>query len=74
MFLRGLDGAHKAHRIGDVGRGHRIDAGAFDPDRAIAEDAAQQALIDPHAFDIGQGDLIGVHGRAGRIFPQSDGW
>ena len=46
-----------------VGRGDGIDAGAFDPHRAIAEDAAQEALVDPHAFDIGQRDLIGAHGK-----------
>ena len=68
MLFGGLDRFHKADRIGNVGGGHGIDAGAFDPHHAIAEDAAQDALIDPHAFDIGQGDLIGVHGKKAVFF------
>ena len=63
VFLRGLDGAHKAHRIGDGGRIDRIDACAFDPHRAKAENAAQETLVHAHALNVGKRDLVGAHGE-----------
>src|ERR1700734_1663927 len=55
----GLQRGAEGDRIGDVGHLHRIDAGAFDLDVAIAQQAAPDALLHPHALDIGQRDLVG---------------
>ena len=68
MFPRRLDGAHKAHRIGDGRCGDGVHAGAFDSHRPITQQTAQQALGHLDALDIGQSDLIGAHRQRAVFF------
>ncbi len=60
LVLRRLDRGAEADRIGDDRKLHRVDPGAFDAHMAEAQHTAPEALVDAHAFDVVERELLGV--------------
>ncbi len=60
FVLCGFDCGAERDRIGDGRKLDCVDAGAFDAQMAVAEQAAPHALRHPHAFDVVQRDLVGL--------------
>ncbi len=66
-----LHGRAESDGIGDIGNGHRIDAGSFDTKMAKAQYPAPETLGDAYAFNVLQSNLVGGQREQPGLFDEA---